>query len=517
MKSTTPSSFTRDTAQTRAPRSCASLFAAATLASALLVTGLGASPALATPEMPGVPPAGTAAPAPGAPAAEVRAPEVDPEQLLPRASAMTSAAAAALPAGTLVYIQNYNVWAARSDGTGAYQITQDGSAAAPYENPSMSDAGLVVAQHAGKLSVLRTNGALVTQMKPTLFGTSNCTVVVPPGPPLRPRISPDGTKIAFHQTRGVNCGSGVRVESLSGIVHTATGGFASSILLGPSPSWVTNTRVVLRYISLADPGEGAVANHWFADNDVLNTDDYGFFRDVTEPAVSRSGNRVGFILSNFNQAFILPTPNDPRTGAPAKPQRGTGCVYTGDAGTNTSTPQVESLSFSADGSATYVRDGANIVAISVPIDNCAAGTVTRVVANASDPFWSPAGFTAPVKSPFVDVPTTHKFFTEIAWMHSSGLSTGTRTDRGLEYRPAAGMDRTAMAAFMFRAAAPANFVPPVRSPFVDVPTSHKFYKEIAWMHSSGLSTGTRTDQGLVYRPAGGMDRASMAAFMYRAR
>ncbi|MBN9611949.1 MAG: hypothetical protein J0H64_00505, partial [Actinobacteria bacterium] len=252
-------------------------------------------------------------------------------------------------------------------------------------------------EHARKIDVIRTDGSLITRVGVNLFTTSNCTVVVPPGPPLRPRISPDSMKIAYYQVRGVNCGSGIRVESLTGVVHTTTGGLAGSILLGPHPSWVTNSRLVLRDVALGDVGPGQAANYWFRDSDVLNTDDYGFFRDVTEPAVSRSGTRVGFVLSNFDRAFILPTQGDPRTGASAKPTRGTGCVFTSNlTRTDPNTPLVDSLSFTADGSTAILRDGPDIKAVEIPdIGNCGAGAITTLVKNATDPFWSPAVYAVP--------------------------------------------------------------------------------------------------------------------------
>src|SRR5882724_5883780 len=55
------------------------------------------------------------------------------------------AAVAAAPAGadSLAFIKNDNVWLAKPDGTGRYQVTFDGTPGAPYESPS--DSGTVVA------------------------------------------------------------------------------------------------------------------------------------------------------------------------------------------------------------------------------------------------------------------------------------------------------------------------------------------------------------------------------------
>ncbi|MCW2288790.1 S-layer family protein [Leucobacter luti] len=118
-------------------------------------------------------------------------------------------------------------------------------------------------------------------------------------------------------------------------------------------------------------------------------------------------------------------------------------------------------------------------------------------------------------SPFTDVKSNHKFYKEIAWMYFSKTSTGTTKGDGRYYYPSQGVSREAMAAFMYRMNAPANYTAPTKSPFVDVPKSHKFYKEISWMYTSGLSTGSKTSTGRAYLPKQGVSREAMAAFMFR--
>lgn len=59
-------------------------------------------------------------------------------------------------------------------------------------------------------------------------------------------------------------------------------------------------------------------------------------------------------------------------------------------------------------------------------------------------------FTPPATSPFVDVPTSHPFYTAIAWMAATGISTGTVTPSGAYFKPADAVSREAMAAFLFR-------------------------------------------------------------------
>ncbi|QIK63030.1 CHAP domain-containing protein [Leucobacter viscericola] len=122
---------------------------------------------------------------------------------------------------------------------------------------------------------------------------------------------------------------------------------------------------------------------------------------------------------------------------------------------------------------------------------------------------------APAKSPFIDVPVTHKFYRQIAWMHQTGLSTGTRTPQGAVYGPKTAVSREAMAAFLYRLDALKTWKPPAASPFIDVPANYGFYRQIAWMGETGLSTGTRTAAGARYDPKTPVSREAMAAFLYR--
>ena len=129
----------------------------------------------------------------------------------------------------------------------------------------------------------------------------------------------------------------------------------------------------------------------------------------------------------------------------------------------------------------------------------------------------PEKIEVPVVSPFVDVPTENQFFTEIAWLAGQGISTGWAGENGQEYRPLAPVARDAMAAFLYRLAGSPDYTPPTTSPFVDVPTSNQFYKQIAWLASEGISTGwaVGTSGAKEFRPLSTVNRDAMAAFLYR--
>lgn len=123
---------------------------------------------------------------------------------------------------------------------------------------------------------------------------------------------------------------------------------------------------------------------------------------------------------------------------------------------------------------------------------------------------------------FTDVSPGAPFYKEIAWMLESGLSTGVATPAGKAYQPKNMVSREAMAAFLYRLktpkgqSAPAGYKVPASSPFADVPRGHKFYKEIAWMSESGISTGTAQGSGKPkYDPKTAVSREAMAAFLFR--
>lgn len=127
-------------------------------------------------------------------------------------------------------------------------------------------------------------------------------------------------------------------------------------------------------------------------------------------------------------------------------------------------------------------------------------------------------FEPPAVSPFVDVTVNHPFYKEISWLADAGISVGWGAADAREFRPSQSVTREVMAAFMYRFAGSPGFTPASTSPFTDVTTSHTFYKEIAWMASTGISEGwPRSDQTSEYRPAASVTRDVMAAFLHRLR
>ncbi|MFD1846536.1 S8 family serine peptidase, partial [Arthrobacter flavus] len=97
----------------------------------------------------------------------------------------------------------------------------------------------------------------------------------------------------------------------------------------------------------------------------------------------------------------------------------------------------------------------------------------------------------------------------INWLADRGLTNG-YTDG--TYRPLASINRDAMAAFLYRLAGEPAYAEPTTSPFTDITPATQFYKEMAWMAETGLSTGYSDG---AFRPLAPVNRDAMAAFMNR--
>ena len=115
-------------------------------------------------------------------------------------------------------------------------------------------------------------------------------------------------------------------------------------------------------------------------------------------------------------------------------------------------------------------------------------------------------FEAPAESPFSDVPTTHPFYKEIAWLKATGITTGWEDGT---FRPEESINREAMAAFFYRAAGSPEVQQ--KATFTDV-SENPFAKEISWFQFSKLSTGWPDS---TFRPHDSVKRDAMAAYMMR--
>ncbi|PWD52548.1 hypothetical protein C8046_13125 [Serinibacter arcticus] len=124
-------------------------------------------------------------------------------------------------------------------------------------------------------------------------------------------------------------------------------------------------------------------------------------------------------------------------------------------------------------------------------------------------------FTMPTTSPFADVSPTQQHYRAMAWLATTGISTGWATPRGQEFRPFEPINRDAMAAFLYRYAGSPSFTPTGPSPFLDVPAGMPFEREMRWLAAEGISAGWTVPGGSEYRPLVPINRDAMATFLHR--
>ncbi|MFV0285798.1 MAG: S-layer homology domain-containing protein, partial [Demequina sp.] len=120
--------------------------------------------------------------------------------------------------------------------------------------------------------------------------------------------------------------------------------------------------------------------------------------------------------------------------------------------------------------------------------------------------------TLSASSPFKDVKKSDQFYTEIVWLAKKGITTGWPDGT---FRPRDNISREAMAAFLYRASGDNHWYEGAAL-FTDVPKSAKFYREIDWLATEGITTGYDTGYGCrEYRPKDAVSREATAAFLYR--
>lgn len=127
-------------------------------------------------------------------------------------------------------------------------------------------------------------------------------------------------------------------------------------------------------------------------------------------------------------------------------------------------------------------------------------------------------FSPPAASPFADLTPGAAFYQEITWLEAEDIAPGAGDPGGeAAFRPSDLVTREVMALWLFRALADPSYSPPTASPFSDVARAHPSYREIAWLHASGISSGVPNGDGtFAFVPEDPISREAMAAFFHRA-
>ena len=202
--------------------------------------------------------------------------------ILRRAAAVAGLCLAIVPAAasadSLVYVKSGNVWLSQPDGSGAYQVTTDGTPDSPYRSPSQADDGTIAAGHRDDIVRMTQNGTVLNRIDPP--GLTNSVSHHMDGPPVDVAISPDGARIAYTLV-SYECPVGASCGARAATAYTAADHFTAPAAGGTTyftnPSWVTSTRTVQfggygSQVNLHDVGS-ANAKHWFDDSDYAESVD----------------------------------------------------------------------------------------------------------------------------------------------------------------------------------------------------------------------------------------------------
>lgn len=120
-------------------------------------------------------------------------------------------------------------------------------------------------------------------------------------------------------------------------------------------------------------------------------------------------------------------------------------------------------------------------------------------------------YTAPKKSPFIDVSTSNVYYKEISWAYSKGIVKGVSTSKGLKFNPTTPATRSDMAEFLYNASG--DKLPAYNSKsFKDIKSSTPNARAIIWMKNEGVSTGWNDG---TYRPNEKIKRDAVSAFVVR--
>lgn len=300
------------------------------------------------------------------------------------AAAVLVAVATASPAGadSLAFVKNDNVFLSNPDGSGQYQVTFDGTTAAPYESPSQSDSGTVVA-------IRQTPGQRRQIYRMTQSGGLLNAPINTPAPgtgAIDAKVSPDGALVAYWLVTGVNPGCLFCIDSANSALISHSDRFTGANEVGTPngggrPSWLGNNTIVLGdgaanqyYYTLGMPQE----QEWF--NDGLFTTG-AVLETLLDAEVAPTGDRLAVVRGDNQETIRFLTMSGP---PPQTPTPVLGCWYQNPSG------KFVSPTWTSDGQQLAWQDDDGIWLANPGDLSCPLPEPSLIVPGASDPDFSPA-------------------------------------------------------------------------------------------------------------------------------
>jgi hypothetical protein len=303
-------------------------------------------------------------------------------------------AASAASASSIVFTKNGNVWLANPDGSGQYQVTLDGTAAAPYRSPSQADDGTIFAirgegTHA-TFNKMKQNGELLAApFEGSAPGTG----------PLEASISPDGTKAAYSFLTSLSGGCyPYTCTTYDGrVLYTYSDRFTrfdeieGPNTYGDDPSWIDNGQIFFANNSATiwtDVVGPTTATGWF--DDYNQPGSYGSMGQTLRDGEALAGTVA---LVRVNEGHTGNPPADGSTSLQLYSYTGTSSPATPTCairspGTGSQVPPMEDPTLSPDATVVAWQDPSGINTIST---NCADATPSRlIIPGGSEPDFGPA-------------------------------------------------------------------------------------------------------------------------------